>query len=523
MPQSAASDDPAQALRALVAELRSELERDDPAADAEIFETHISIVLLAGDCAYKFKKPVDFGFLDFTTLEQRRHYCDREVELNRRTAPELYLGVVAVARSNAGLRVSEAGDALEYAVKMRRFDNAARLDRLLEAEQFDEGDARQLATAIATFHARSAVADAGSPYGTPARTRAQILDAFVALRDRGGIDSLEIQTGQLITDLEPAIAARKAAGHVRRCHGDLHLSNIIRHGGDYLPFDCIEFSDDLSWIDTASDIAFLIMDLDNRDRSSLANRFLNRYLELSGDFEACAVLRLYTLYRTLVRAKVGALAEDSEGETAAARRDRHLDLAGRYLAPRTPPALIITHGLSGSGKSTVAAALADAAGYIHVRSDLERRRLAGLAMTARSGSAPGAGLYTPEHNEATYRRLLAIAAGVVTAGLTVIIDATFLEHARRQAFSALATRLEVPFVILDCAAPAAVLRERIVQREREGVDPSEATLAVLERQIETRDPLDTFERGLSIEVSGESVATLLVGAVARHGGRLAGW
>jgi aminoglycoside phosphotransferase family enzyme/predicted kinase len=514
------ADDPATTLRALVNALRVELERSEIDPRCAIFETHISIILLAGEFAYKFKKPVDFGFLDFTTLEKRRHYCQREVELNQPGAGDLYLGVVGVAYDGEHLQFADARNAIEFAVRMRRFDKNARLDVLLERAELGMADVLAVADVIAGLHEHARPAPAASAWGDAQHTADQILATFATLRGQPGSEALEADTRQLLTQRMSAITARKYDGRIRQCHGDLHLSNIVKLGATFVPFDCIEFSDDLSWIDTCSDIAFLLMDLDSHGKSVLANAFFNRYLDVSGDFGACAVLKLYSLYRTLVRAKVAELSLATEGLAAAERRDRHLALARCYLDARSAPALIITHGLSGSGKSFVGAALGNATGYVHVRADVERRRLAGFGTSTRTASPLGDGIYSAEHTEKTYHHLLDVATAVLGAGYSVIIDATFLKRAQRHLFRAEAARLDVPFHILDCAAPQAVLRERVIARERQGEDPSEATLAVLEWQIDSCEALDATERRAALRIGADELDVLLSHPIAQHGSRL---
>ena len=505
------------ALRKIVGEVQRSIGPHDDDPQSEVIETHISIVLLAGGYAYKFKKPVDFGFLDFSTLERRRYFCEREVELNRRAAPDLYRGVIKVVRGASGALFSETGTPIEYAVKMRRFAATAILDRRLADGLLDRPNIRALADSIAHLHSLAARAEDGSPYGSPSMVAAQLAGAFETLRDGADVGDIEALTGQCLDGCKTIIAARQQRGSVRQCHGDLHLSNVIMLDGHYIPFDCIEFSDELSWIDTCSDIAFLVMDLDLRGEPGLANALLNRYLEITGDYPALALLRLYTTYRTLIRAKVALLALTQEGAPAQQRCQRHLDLADAYLAVPAPGPLVITYGLSGSGKSYVSEMLAGQNGYLHIRSDLERRRLAGLAADARTDGALGDGIYDADHSTQTYAALLDAATYALQAGFGVIIDATFLHWQRRQMFQTLARSLGARFYILDCAAPLARLRERITRRQRQATDPSEATLEVLERQIQMRDPLTDEEVTNAIEINATNLDELLHSGLAALG------
>lgn len=464
--------------------------------ETERFETHISMVLLAGDYAYKFKKPVDFGFLDYSTLERRRHYCELELALNARHAPSIYVDVLPVT---AGPRLAGDGPAIEWVLRMRRFATNERLDVALQDGRVDETDLRTIARTVAAMHARAAGAPAPGRYGTPPLIRSQLmtgLDVMTPfLADRAAFGRR----------LEAAFAARVAAfedrlqaGHVRDCHGDLHLSNLVRHAGRWQAFDCIEFDDELRYIDTASDLAFLLMDLDVRGHARQANALLNEYLAAGGDYGLLAALDFYLLYRSIVRAKVACLSVTGHGDAADAeagsRATRHLALAHRYLLPRGAPALYLTHGVSGSGKSWLARRIAEARSFVHLRSDVERKRRAGLAETASSDSALDADLYDPAHTEATYARLRQLAEGILRHGYSVLVDASFLQAARRASFAALARELGVEYAILDCAAPRATLEARIDARRAAGTDASEATRVVLARQLATREALAADER-----------------------------
>ncbi len=477
----------------------------------ERFETHISTVLLAGDYAYKFKKPVDFGFLDYSTLERRRHYCELELALNARYAPAIYVDVLPVT---AGPTLDGKGPPIEWALRMRRFATNARLDVALREGRVDEADVLVIARSVADMHAQAAGAPAPGRYGTPPLVRRQLLTGLDVmtpfLPDRAAF----------VGALEAAFAARVAAfedrlqaGHVRDCHGDLHLSNLVRHDGRWQAFDCIEFDDELRYVDTASDLAFLLMDFDVRGHDAQANALLNEYLAIGGDYGLFAVLDFYLAYRSVVRAKVACLSASGKGDAADAdarmRAAGHLALVRRYLAPRGAPVLYLTHGVSGSGKSWLARRLASARGFVHLRSDVERKRRAGLAPGASSHSALGADLYDHAHGDATYARLQQLAAGLLAHGCSVIVDASFLDAERRAPFATLAHEIGVDFVILDCAAPRATLEARIDARRSAGTDPSEATHAVLARQLATRDPLNARERRHVIDAADIDDARLV--------------
>lgn len=481
----------------------------------EVVETHISWVLLTGDFAYKIKKSVDFGFLDFSTLDKRRFYCQEELHLNRRLSPQLYLDVVAIAGSADTPALNGNGEAIEYAVQMRRFPQAAQLDAMLANGALQPAHIDAIARKIAAFHQNTAIAGADSHYGTPEAIHQPARQNFAQIRarlanaaDREKLRCLEAWSEGEFQRLAVIFAERKQHGFIRECHGDLHLANLALFEGEIAPFDCIEFNANLRWVDVISEIAFLAMDLHDKKRPDLAWRLLNAYLEQTGDHKGLALLRYYLAYRALVRAKVACLrceAAIAEGAALEGCRD-YLALAESFTR-QTRPAIIITHGLSGSGKTTAAGELAMTFGAIHLRSDIERKRLYGLAADARSGSGIDGGLYTAEGHRRTYDKLAELAQAIVAAGYPVIVDAAFLRQAERAAFRQLATDSQILFVILDFQAPTETLRQRIVARGQAGIDASEATLAVLERQLATAEPLTADEKTRAMRIDVRQTPT----------------
>jgi hypothetical protein len=478
-------------------------------------ETHISRVLLVGEDAYKLKKPVDLGFLDFSTLARRRHFCHEEVRLNRRLAPELYLGVVAITGTPQAPQLGGDGPVLEYAVHMRRFAQSALLtQRALTPEIADA-----LAARIAAFHADAPVAAPDTDYGEPAQVLAPMVENFAVIRDaitpQGRLAAqllrLEQWTRTQAEVLAETLAARRRNGHIRECHGDLHRGNIAVLDGRPLIFDCIEFSPDLRWIDTASELAFLLMDLAEAGEAAQARRLLNAYLMHSGDYAALAVLRFYGVYRAMVRAKVTAIGAAQHHHGDAAQDDTLRAYVRRALAlSRQPeaPRLMILCGLSGSGKTSLALALAAQLPLIHIRSDVERKRLFGLPPLARTDAQPGAGIYAADAGERTYARLLQLAGECLRLGYAVLVDATFLSAVRRRAFRLLAESHGCPFDILALDAPVAVLRRRVAGRYAAGDDASEADLAVLERQLGAREALTPAERARAIFIDSREPPAL---------------
>lgn len=474
----------------------------------DVIETHISFVVLTGRYAYKIKKDVRLPFVDFSSLERRRHDCERELELNRRTAAEMYLEVVPIGGSVDAPRVGQT-PAIEYAVKMRQFDPNATADCLLESDALTGEMLKALGLRLARFHASLEPIAGGSPIEAVRENLAELEDELLAdeaaakgdLNGRAPIelvDRVRDWVGDRERTLAPAFEARAKRGFVRDCHGDLHLGNLVAVNGDLIPFDCLEFDDDLRTIDVADEVAFLAMDLMARERDDLAFVFLNAYLHETGDYASLALARYYCVHRALVRAKVRQLAHASERSWPARAEWPFLSLAER-LTRSTRPLLVITMGLSGSGKSTVTEPLIEALPAIRVRSDVERKRLHGLGADAESGSAVGGGIYGASATAATYERLLEAAEAGLAGGIDIIIDATFLERARRRPFAELARASGAGFVILSCKAPESVLRERIERRQAARDDASEAGLAVLEAQIGKAEPLDETETAHSVE------------------------
>ena len=471
-----------------------------------VAETHISWIVLTGPFAYKIKKPVNLGFLDFSTLQARRFYCEEEIRLNRRLAPDLYLEVVPLTGSPDRPIVAGTGTAIEYAVKMRQFRESDLLDRVQARGELIPAHIDMLARTIAAFHESCDRAPAGGAFGSPESVLEPARQNFLQMAqlpsepaDRDLLDRLRIWSEAQGDALREVFAVRQRDGFVRECHGDLHLGNAFLENGVPRLFDCIEFNPNLRWIDVMNEVAFLVMDLQHRDHPDLARRFLNDYLEYTGDYGGLAALPFYLVYRAMVRAKVvlirsaqpGVGAEERQLDLAEYRR--FLRLAERFSAGRRLW-VAIAHGLSGSGKSFYAQRLLEHCDAIRIRSDVERKRLSGLAPEAASRSSLGAGLYTAEATRRTYERLSALAATVLDAGWPVIADATFLERSQRDLLRGVASDRGVRFRILDFQAPEALLRERVAQRSGLGGDASEATLSVLEHQLGTAAPLAGDER-----------------------------
>ena len=465
-----------------------------------VVETHISRVFLAGDHAYKVKKDVRLPFADFSTLEARRRSCAEEVRLNRRTAPGLYLGVVPIAGPAAALVVGGAGPAIEYAVHMRRFPADALLEVLAREGRLTAAHAEALAQGVAALHAAAERAPPGSGYGTPEDILGDALGNIHDVREAHAApalaDALDLLREWTLAEhraLAPLLAERRSDGFVRECHGDLHLANVVLLDGVPVPFDALDFAPRLRWIDVMSDAAFTVMDLERHRKPALASAFLDRYLELTGDYPGLRVLRFYTVYRAMVRAKVAAIRarQSAPGpDRDAARAEVAADIAlAQRLARRSQPALILMHGLAGSGKSFVSRGVVESLGAVRIRSDVERKRRHGLDAGERSASPPGGGLYTARENALTYGRLAELASWSLAGGYPTVVDAAFLRRGERDALRALAAAAGASFAIAACVAPDAVLRERLARRERAADDASEAGLEVLAFQRTRIEPL----------------------------------
>ena len=477
-------------------------------AAIQVIETHISWVFLAGDYAYKIKKPIKNSFLDYTSLELRKRFYEAEVKLNQRFSEDLYLGVVAIVNDYGQLRIGGSGEPFEYAVKMKRFPaNALLSDRLVHGIVTLK-DVRQLAARIADFHQLAAQAETSTRFGSPELVYQEALDNVQEIAE-SKIDRLSDMISLLHDWTETHYAShqqkflgRKMGGHIRECHGDLHLGNIVQWQNALIPFDGIEFCDEFRWIDTLSDAAFTAMDFAAHGRMDFCHSFCNAYFEVTGDYEAVHVLNWYLVYRAMVRAKVAALryAQEESNPLAQAKADTDaktlVTLAQRLsIVVNAHRCLWITCGVSGSGKTTGSEQIVQQQGALRVRADVERKRLAGLKSDDRLTRIDKGLelLYSDEMNSRTYQRLAELAEQLIRGGSGVIVDATFLMKSQRTFFRDLAHQLQVPFHILVFQAAPEILRRRITNRLAENKDASDADLEVLESQLKHQQHLDADE------------------------------
>jgi aminoglycoside phosphotransferase family enzyme/predicted kinase len=488
---------------ALIADLQSADAYPYPLdAPVVLHETHVSWVFLAGDYAYKIKKPVETHFLDYSTLERREHFCHEEMRLDRRYTDDLYLGVVPITVVNDHAKVEGDGSPIEFAVKMRRFPETALLSKRIDLGLLTVDEVTELATAVASFHARAERWTRANRFATAdliAKDLKDCLDdlatSVVAEQTIDARNHLTRWADQFLEKHRSTFDARIGDGFVRECHGDLHLDNVVHLGDRLVPFDGIEFNDGFRWIDVLNDAAFLVMDFAARGHAEFGQLFLNAYLERTGDYECLALMRWYLVYRALVRAKVAAIRASQEpGHDIQPRRDclDHVCLAERFARPK-PLHLWITHGLSGSGKTTASEAFVADQGAIRLRSDLERKRLYQMTATDRADGELRDEMYSAAATERTYRRLRELAASILRGGFSVIVDATFLRQTEREEFHRLAEQLQVGWGIVHCDADVNVLRDRVAARWASQHDASDANLEVLERQIAEHDPLTNDE------------------------------
>jgi aminoglycoside phosphotransferase family enzyme/predicted kinase len=503
--------------QALIAALQNPALYPHPVDGFQVIETHISWVLLTGPFAYKIKKPVNFGFLDFTDLARRQHFCNEELRLNQRLTKGLYLQVLPITGSVEAPQLGGSGAPIEYVLQMRQFPQDQLLDHLQAQGRLTSAHIDALTQQIARFHQSTPQVPAEHPLCTPEAMVAPLRQNFEQIRpllsepaDLAQLDALEGWAESHFARLRPLLAKRATEGFIRECHGDIHLGNATVIDGEVVLFDCIEFNEAFRLIDIVQDAAFLAMDLEDRGLKSLAQRFINGWLEHTGDYAGLELLNLYKTHRALVRAKVNLfrLGQEQDGEQCRqilAQYRSYANLAESYSAIPSP-FLAITMGVSAVGKSHVALHLVEELGAIRLRSDIERKRLFGEP--ASPAGEPETGIYNKDASATTYEQLHRLARLVLHAGFPAVIDATYLKREQRSAAHQVADENGVPFLILDCQAPQHVIEQRLQKRQAEGNDPSDATLAVIEAQQRGREALDATEQPHARQVDTQGAASL---------------
>jgi aminoglycoside phosphotransferase family enzyme/predicted kinase len=502
--------------QSLIAALQNPALYPHPVDGFQVIETHISWVILTGPFAYKVKKPVNFGFLDFTSLDAREHFCSEELRLNQRLTNDLYLEVLPITGSAEVPQLGGDGPVVDFALKMRQFPQSQLLSTLQANGELTTAHIDEMAAQIAHFHLNAPKVPAEHEAGTPDSVMAPVRQNFEQIRpflndkaDLLQLDALQAWAESSFERLKPLFAQRKAEGFIRECHGDIHLGNATVIDGKVVIFDCIEFNEPFRFTDVYADTGFLAMDLEDRGLKSLARRFISQYLELTGDYQGLELLNFYKAYRALVRAKVSLFSMPAEADpvqraTTLRQYRNYANLAESYS---TIPSrfLAITHGVSAVGKSHVAMRLVEALGAIRLRSDVERKRLFGEQTVA---NEPQAGIYSADASAATYSRLHEIAGTILRAGFPVVIDATYLKRDQRDGAAKIAEATGAPFLILDCNAPQAVIESWLALRQTDNKDPSDANLAVIEAQQANREPLTPAEILCSKRVQTNESGTL---------------
>ena len=453
--------------------------------EIELRQTHISWVFLAGELVYKIKKPVDFGFLDFTTLEKRKHFCEREVVLNRRLCPEIYLGVVPVVKTPEGFRFEGEGEVVEWAVKMRRLPEEGMMGRLIKEGALTRNHLELLVQKLVPFYQKAETGLEVNRYGSLETVRFNVEENFEQTRafvgkalSRLRYEYIVAWSRRFMEENQGLFSARIEGGFIRDGHGDLYSANICYDDlREVYVFDCIEFNERFRCGDVAQDLAFLSMDLDFHGLTDFSRFFINRYVELSNDPGLYDLLDFYKCYRAYVRGKIGCFTWASEGvpqeerEAALANARRYFDLAYRYAGGK--PFLIVVFGLSGTGKSVLARTISTELLAEYYNSDVVRKELAGLLPSEHRYEPFEKGLYAPEMTERTYEELLRRAEAALLTGRDVVLDATYRKRAHREALLQLARKLEVPILFILCEAPEEVIRERLERRAQEAEEPSD--------------------------------------------------
>ena len=498
----------------------------EPTASVRLVQTHISFIFITDDYAYKIKKPVDFGFLNFTTIDRRRFYCGEEVRLNRRLCPDVYLGVAELRETSSGASFCGEGRVIDYAVKMKRLPDELMLDRLLAEGKVTEQDIRRIAGAIARFHLKAERGETIDKFGGIVSIRRnweenfQTAERFVGQSlSAEDLSLIKGYVGPFLAGNESLFAERVKNGFIRECDGDIHAENICLTDPVAI-FDCIEFSEHFRYSDTAADIAFFLMDLDFHQRSGFAGAFLDEYRKVTGDRELLPLLDFYKLYRAFVRGKVeslkmvGAEVSDAERTDAAQKAERYFRLARGYiLRKRISPALIITCGLMGSGKSAIASELAFELGVEIFSSDAIRKVLTKTPTGERRHDGYGMGIYTPEVNEEVYGALLAKSEETLKGGRSIIADATFRRRGDRGRFAFLAASLGVPFYIVHTFCPDSLAKERLDSRAPDPKVVSDGRWEIYQPQREEFEPPDDAEaKVIRLDTSnkmGDNIRTVL--------------
>jgi aminoglycoside phosphotransferase family enzyme/predicted kinase len=478
----------------------------DATQNVEMVQTHISYLFLTDNYVYKIKKPVDYGFLNFTTLDRRRFYCEEEVRLNRRLCPDLYLGVMQIRESEQGISFQGNGKIVDYAVKMRRLPQDRMLAALLRKNAVDESDICRIAVTIAGFHNTAERTNEIDRYGDISVIRQnwdenfrQVADFVGKTLERCDLDLISEWVYGFIAQNPGLFSERVEGGHIRDCDGDIHAENICLEDKVYI-FDCIEFNERFRYIDTAADIAFLLMDFDYHGKKSFSDLFVEEYMSLSGDTGMPEILDFYKIYRAFVRGKVESFRlsdpdmSSDEKRSAVEKAGRHFRLARGYiLRKKLAPSLVIFSGLMGTGKSTLAAELAFELGLEQVKSDTVRKQIAGIPATERCLANYNEGIYSADYSRKTYQRLLEAAKRALASGSSIVLDASFCKKEDREPFRLLAEKTGAGFFIINTTCPDKVVKDRLDSRILDEGEPSDGRWELYHRQKEEFEAIADYE------------------------------
>lgn len=494
----------------------------EPTSRVEVVQTHISLIFLTDQFAYKVKKPVDFGFLDYTTLDLRRRLCSREVALNSRLSPDTYLGVVEIHEQDGRLSIGGPGPVVEVAVKMRRLPEDQMLDHVLERGEATPELLRQIARTLATFHAGAFTSPELQAIKGLDGVRFNCIENFQqtegyigTLLGDGMFNFIRTSTELFLARKAPLFGRRVAGGRIVDGHGDVHLGSICATDPVRI-FDCIEFNERFRILDVAEEVAFLAMDLEYAGHPELARVFVDAYVATSGDSDLLDLLAFYKTYRAYVRAKIHSFQTDDpnipqarKAELAATAR-RYYELAARYATEFNPQVLLLACGLTGTGKSTLARKLAARCALQVVSSDETRKSLLGIDPRERHYDAFDHGVYAPAITERTYATMVDRAEALLIAGQSVILDGCFTKRSQRARAVALAARMDVPLLMLDCRCSEDLIRQRLQRRESRAAGVSDGRWEIYQQQVASFEPADEIPAEQKIELDRSRPVEILV-------------
>lgn len=463
------------ALPVLVQQLKNPALYSDSPHRVQLVQTHISYVFITRNHVYKMKKPVNFGFLDYSTLKKRKYYCQEEIKLNRRLCPDIYLGMVEVREKAGKVNLGDSGKTLDYLVKMKRLPEAKMMDKLMLKNKTTKEVIDKIAQKVASFHCQAATGGKISQGGSLKAIKENVDENFVQTLSFVGqtisqpkFDAIKSYSYQFLKENKKLLEDRVKEQKIRDCHGDLYSKNICLSEDIYI-YDCIEFNTRFRYADVASEVAFLAMDLDFYNRGDLSNFFVNSYIKYSSDFELGALLNFYKCYRAYVRGKVHSFVLEAEEASKEEKKlnaqlaKRYFNLAYSYVAKRKPT-LIVMSGPTGIGKTYLAEKIAEETQALVISSDVVRKHLAGIELTQRVRGGFEEGIYTKQFSKLTYQTMYKEAAKLLLSGISVILDATFLKKQSRRQAHAVAGKARTSFLVVECHASEQAVRKRLLKR-----------------------------------------------------------